>query len=140
MIVENFLSRLDKVKSTGKDSWIACCPAHDDKRPSLAISVKDGKTLVHCFSGCSVYDVVSSVGLTVQDLFENNSPRAQLKNTKMPFSYADVLRCIYFEAQLASLAACNIANGIALSTADKDRLQLASKRIRHALEVSGCSH
>jgi len=30
------LARLDGVKRTGPDRWIARCPAHDDKRPSLA--------------------------------------------------------------------------------------------------------
>ncbi len=30
----------------------ACCPAHDDRRPSLSISERDGKLLVKCHAGC----------------------------------------------------------------------------------------
>jgi hypothetical protein len=34
-------------------SWMALCPAHKEKTPSLAIrESKDGKPLVHCFGGC----------------------------------------------------------------------------------------
>ncbi len=140
MSVDTLLSRLDRVRPTGKDRWIACCPAHDDKSPSLAVTIKDEKILLHCFSGCSVYDVLFSVGMKAYELFPDSTPRSDLKSTRMPFSYADVLRCIYFEAQLASVAACNLSNGLVLTAVDKDRLRLASQRIRHALEVSGCSH
>lgn len=140
MSVEVLLSKLDKVKSTGKGRWIACCPAHNDLVPSLAITIKEGKTLVHCFSGCSVYDVLLSVNMQINDLFPDSSPRSHLKSSRMPFSYADVLRCVNFEAQLVSLAACNLFNGKALSVVDKERLQLASRRIRHALGVAGCNH
>ena len=34
--------------------WMACCPAHDDHTPSLAIQDTDnGKVLVHCHAGCA---------------------------------------------------------------------------------------
>lgn len=46
---------------------MACCPAHDDKTPSLRISEStDGRVLVHCFAGCSqksVIDALRSLGL-----------------------------------------------------------------------------
>jgi len=46
------LDRLDKVKQTGPDRWIACCPAHDDKSPSLAVrELDDGRILLHDFGG-----------------------------------------------------------------------------------------
>lgn len=142
MTVETFLSRLDRVKHTGRGRWVACCPAHDDKSPSLAITeTDDGKTLVHCFAGCSVYDVVFSVGLTVQDLFPPMAtPRSDVIKANLPFTYADALRCISFEALLAAVAAGNIANGVTLTDTDKARLLLASRRINRALEVVGCQH
>ncbi len=35
-------------------SGTACCPAHQDKHPSLSVRDGDGNTLLtHCFSGCS---------------------------------------------------------------------------------------
>lgn len=43
------------------------CPAHDDKTPSLHVSEKNGKVLVHCHAGCSqerVIDALSAKGLS----------------------------------------------------------------------------
>ncbi len=41
-------------RQSGNGSWMAHCPGHDDKNPSLAISQSaDGKVLLHCFAGCS---------------------------------------------------------------------------------------
>lgn len=37
------------------------CPAHDDRTPSLAPSERDGKTLWHCFSGCSQEAVAAAL-------------------------------------------------------------------------------
>ena len=42
--------------------WIACCPAHDDREPSLSISeTDDGKLLVHCHAGCGQERVIAAL-------------------------------------------------------------------------------
>ena len=46
MIAEQLVSRLDGVKQTGRDRWIARCPAHNDKSPSLAIREVDDRELL----------------------------------------------------------------------------------------------
>ena len=45
---------LDKGRRSG-DSWVACCPAHDDAIPSLSVTDNPdgGAPLVHCHAGCS---------------------------------------------------------------------------------------
>ena len=46
--------------------WIARCPAHQDRTPSLRITERDGKLLVHCFAGCpqgAVIDALKGCGL-----------------------------------------------------------------------------
>jgi hypothetical protein len=44
------------------NGWIAQCPLHDDRTPSLSISSgKDNKVLVHCHAGCSQRDVFIAV-------------------------------------------------------------------------------
>jgi len=61
--------------------WTARCPAHEDKNPSLAIAERDGKILLHCFSGCSQRDVIAA--LRSRGLWESESrewiPRDQWK-------------------------------------------------------------
>lgn len=43
------------------DGWLAHCPAHDDKRPSLSLRTgSDGKLLWKCFAGCSQSDVYNA--------------------------------------------------------------------------------
>ena len=42
-------------------AWMARCPAHDDREPSLAITdARDGKVLVCCHAGCSQQDVIAA--------------------------------------------------------------------------------
>lgn len=41
-------------KSKGSDRWQACCPCHDDKKPSLEIGIgNNGNVLVICRAGCT---------------------------------------------------------------------------------------
>ena len=43
-------------------TWMARCPAHDDRAPSLSISSsKDGKVLVRCHAGCEQRDVITAL-------------------------------------------------------------------------------
>jgi hypothetical protein len=62
------LDRLEAVRRAGTNSWTARCPAHDDRNPSLSVSVKDGRVLIHCFAGCAPEAVLEAVGLTWKDL------------------------------------------------------------------------
>jgi len=66
--VEVLLGRLEGVRPQGPHSWMARCPAHEDRDPSLSVSVKEGKLLLHCFAGCAPEAVLQAVGLTWRDL------------------------------------------------------------------------
>jgi len=70
-----FLVRLEEVKRVGPSSWMARCPAHDDRNPSLSVSVKEGKLLLHCFAGCPAEAVLNAVGLSWRDLWEGEAWR-----------------------------------------------------------------
>jgi len=41
--------------------WMARCPAHDDRKPSLSISECEGGILVHCHAGCSQAEVIAAL-------------------------------------------------------------------------------
>src|SRR5205085_2756945 len=73
MSVDALLARLEKVKGRN-GSWTACCPAHADKSPSLAIKDEGGKVLVHCFGGCTVEAVIGAVGMDLTELFPPKEP------------------------------------------------------------------
>ena len=45
------------------------CPAHQDRTPSLSITLgSDGRWLVHCHAGCAPEVVLAAVGLSFHDL------------------------------------------------------------------------
>lgn len=81
MIAETILSRLDGVRRrTGADRWLAHCPAHDDKLPSLSVREIDGdRVLVHCCAGCSIEDVIGAVGLTFDALYSERTTERRRK-------------------------------------------------------------
>jgi hypothetical protein len=42
--------------------WMARCPAHDDRNPSLAIAnARNGNVLVHCHAGCDQRNVIAAL-------------------------------------------------------------------------------
>ena len=64
------MSRLEKVKRKRAGQYMACCPAHDDKDPSLSIGeAEDGRILLKCWAGCSALDVINALGMQWGDLF-----------------------------------------------------------------------
>jgi len=55
-------------------SWMAKCPAHEDRNPSLSIREVDGKVLLHCHAGCTqgvVIDALKARGLWQPERTEN---------------------------------------------------------------------
>lgn len=131
------ITRLSGVRQTGPSRWIARCPAHDDRSPSLAVrETDDGRILIHCFGGCDVSAVVTAVGLTLSDLFPPRE-NAGTKPERAPFNALDVLRALRYEALVVSLAASEILNGRSLSGEDIGRLSTAYRRIDEAVRLSG---
>lgn len=68
MKAEELLSRLDGVRRTSV-GWIARCPAHDDRHPSLSISHGDKCILVKCWTGCTLAEITAALRLVVSDFF-----------------------------------------------------------------------
>lgn len=132
MKVDNLLSRLKKVKVTGKDQWVACCPAHDDKRPSLAIrETHDGLVLLHCFAGCDPLSVLQAVGLSFEDVMpEKLGEHKPLKRKFNPHTVAEVTA---FNASVIALIADQVAAGNPLTAQDAAKLQDMAAEIREAV-------
>jgi putative DNA primase/helicase len=60
--------------------WTACCPAHDDRTPSLSITDSDdGKVLVRCHAGCEQERVIAS--LRSRGLWEERARRRPTRPT-----------------------------------------------------------
>ena len=68
--INTFLQSFDKVKRTGKNQYICCCPAHYDDKPSLSIAYNpiEDKIALHCHAGCDIADILAEVGKTWADV------------------------------------------------------------------------
>jgi hypothetical protein len=72
LLLEKLSNAKCNPKRNGK-GWVARCPAHDDRRPSLSISEgKGARALVHCHAGCAPERIVAALGLTLADLMPPN--------------------------------------------------------------------
>lgn len=129
--LDNLLSKLDKVKSNGNGKWLARCPAHADKSPSLAIKeTEDGKILIHCFSGCSSSEVVGAIGLELSELMPDNP--MYRKGAKPPkFNKYELFDRVTYEAIILSLAFRQLQGGGVLSPADCQRAIQAENTINN---------
>lgn len=136
------LPRLDGVRKAGR-GWIARCPAHQDRSPSLSITEReDGVLLVHCHGGCSVHDVCAAVGLKVSDLFPRTDTRSltpqqrrEFRQTAMIPRWRAALNVLDTEAAALLIAANQLGDGIPLSADDLTRVRVSALRVFDAKEV-----
>jgi len=73
MDIDQILAAFTKVRRVSDGRWIARCPAHKDRSPSLSLKVADDRVLIHCFAGCSTDQVLIAAGLDWSDLFPESS-------------------------------------------------------------------
>jgi AAA domain len=77
--VEDIVQRLHAKKSGA--GWMAKCPAHKDRNPSLSINEgSDGRVLLNCHAGCSLESILAAISLTKADLFSGKPVHRQRRN------------------------------------------------------------
>jgi len=144
MTVDTLLSRLQGVRALGKGQWMARCPAHEDRSPSLSVGLRDnGCILLHCFAGCATSDVLAAVGLTLADLFPEplhnpTHPAGTFRRERCPFDPLDTLRIVARAALVCALTASDAAAGKPISEADAQQAAFAVGRIMAALDAVEC--
>ncbi len=131
MSAELLLSLLSKVRKMGPDRWMACCPAHNDKSPSLSIrECSDGRVLLHCWTGCGASEIIEAVGLTFDALFPekltDHTPRE-----RQPFSHREAMAGLVPEVMFVAAASSDMLKG-PLKKQDHDRLIIAVSRLASA--------
>lgn len=128
MPIEKLLPRLQKVRQIKPDQWTACCPAHEDKHPSLSIKeLPDGTLLLKDWSGCTANDIVAAVGLEMHDLFPNS--KAPSRHQRIT---ADDITEAYLVIRIAR--GCR-QRGEVLSDGDMASLRHAKAILKRAQEV-----
>ncbi len=78
MNAESIAISLGRYSRNSGGGFIACCPAHPDKNPSLAIVDSDNGVLVKCFAGCEQGAVIEALqGLNLWPVNDNPMPAAR---------------------------------------------------------------
>lgn len=132
MDVEDFVSRLEGARGRN-GSWVARCPAHRDRSPSLTVrGLPDGRILLHCFAGCETAAVLEAMGLTFGDLFPQKL--GEFRRERPAFTALEALRALTHESSVIALCASEVADGRPLSAEDAARARVAAGRIATALE------
>lgn len=135
MGITELVLRLKNLKATGLDRWVACCPAHDDKSPSMTIrSLPDGRILLHCFAGCDPGTIVHCLGLEFSDLFPERLTRDRLQPIRAPFAALEALQCLQNESAVVAFAVSDLVEGKLLSRRSAMLVAVAAGRIASALE------
>ena len=68
---------------------MCCCPAHDDRTPSLSVTLGRKAILFHCFAGCSNDEVIAALdrqGIRSRDLFDGSGAVAADRLEKRAFN------------------------------------------------------
>ena len=139
MSADRLLQNLSKVRQTGKSKWLALCPAHADKSPSLAIAEgDDGRVLIKCFGGCDTRSVLQSVGLDWGDIFDamSNTQQCGVNRKARLISAADALSIIYESTLFICVVGADIQKNRDISDHDFEHLGICCSRIARCME--GC--
>jgi 5S rRNA maturation endonuclease (ribonuclease M5) len=71
------------VKPSGNNGYMAQCPAHDDRNPSLSVAQGDKGAVLKCFADCELDAILGELGLVVADLFDD-APEQRERITAKP--------------------------------------------------------
>jgi hypothetical protein len=131
------LDRLEGVADRGAGRWVARCPAHEDRHPSLSIVDAGDKLLLKCFAECETAAVLAAIGLDWSDLYPPRPVEIQhRKAPPKPFTDRDLLLLLTQEGMVAVLACTKtILSGKLPSPDETVRLDTARQRIERVMEV-----
>ncbi len=134
MSIETLISRLDGVKETGHGKYVARCPAHDDKSPSLAIKeCGDGRILIYDFAGCETEDVLAAIGLEFHDIMpERIGTEHSHKRMHKPFDARQVLATLDHESLVVSIIGADFLEHKDIDEDTWSRLGAAVNKINSA--------
>lgn len=133
--IDKLLDRLEGLKQSVPGKWIARCPAHDDRSPSLAIrELPDGMILIHCFGGCETEAILSAMQLQFSDLFPEALAPDNSRRNRFGLSNAEKLELISHELTVTCLILKDVVDNKAISEPDWTRFCRAAHRIRAVQE------
>src|SRR5690349_11810141 len=88
--VMDILRSRGPVKRAGA-GFLACCPAHGDRNPSLSVKRgDDGRVLLNCQTGCSFADIAAALGIEQRELFADAGEVTETRAKAQPCTLAEL--------------------------------------------------
>ena len=121
-MLKDILPKLKKVKVVNGKTW-ACCPVHEDNNPSMILTERDGKVLIHCFScQASGLEVVNALGVSPNVLFEKECERRAIPQRVIEKAKEDLYFISIYENEKEK--------GGRITWNDQKRYKLAKERVK----------
>lgn len=137
MTTPAILERLEGVQGRDGGPWMAKCPAHRDRTPSLSVAVTEsGATLLHCHAGCEPDDVLAAVGLRFSDLYPPRES-SQARPTPVGRNARISLQTVAHASLVAATLLGNISQSGRCTEAQADLAARLARDIQKALDAAG---
>jgi hypothetical protein len=131
MRAAEFATRVAQARRHG-DHYAACCPAHEDRSPSLTFRDGQRGLLVHCWAGCGVAEIARAVGAGLSDLFYSSADQKRTgrrSRSPQPETPQDSWRRVW-------TAALRDAETEGRRWAEWDPIYARADFVRHAMRVA----
>jgi hypothetical protein len=138
MSIDTLIFRLSGLKETLNGQYIALCPGHDDRSPSLSVrECEDGRVLLHCFAGCDTGNVLAAIGMTFADVMPKRIGQFH-SHKPVPFRIPprDALITLDHESLVVAIIASDFLEHREIDQATWARLAQAVSRINKTRAAS----
>lgn len=135
MHIDDFLSRLNRVRQLSDGQYKASCPTaahtHGDRSAGLSIkAADDGTILVFCHAGCHAQLICQALGMTLTDLFPRPERAPGAVTTRNPrYLTREIATVLAYDAATASLAIDYVKNGREFSPEDIKHMEASAVRL-----------
>src|SRR5215471_12916968 len=96
------LEGLPRTREVRPGAWVGCCPAHDDRNPSLSWTTgSDGRALIRCQAGCPTEAIVTALGASMADLFapDTNGAAGASRREIATYDYRDETGTLLYQVK-----------------------------------------
>lgn len=137
--IESLVARLDGVKRTAANKWVAKSPTRNERTASLGIRLTDdGRILLHDFGGSSFYEICAALVIHPIQLippYLRKDQRAHTPAERQGHDAQAALNGIYSAVIVTRICANKMLDGLVLDLPDHHALRKAGHDIDKAYKA-----
>jgi len=95
---ENLRQIIADVRRSGHQRNSVRCPAHDDQRASLSVSLgRDGRIVLHCHAGCTFENIAAAANIDIREFFSARTNTTTKQTIAATYDYTDLNDTLMFQ-------------------------------------------